>query len=259
MIPQEKTSNPIEQLQASQVLQEKLEQASNLAQVDETMKAAQAVRLPVSQAITEGIKQAHEKQKKMTGKQRRKAERKARREGSGQWDEVNSIAIACSQMLRVGGGLTPMLAQRELLQHVTDKKLLGRLMDSIVRDTRQLSVDFKKIYSLHKDKDGAIKGDSELMLSYSIFSDYVNFTELTNSCLVPSLAHASEILSEALEKLRLVNPELAAKIDYESINYEFIKATKAMNGITGAGPSSEDSEGPEENQQEHYNAEEATA
>lgn len=240
MTPHQNQTEQFVQSAAANELQEKLQQASSLVEVDETLKAAQAVRLPVSQQIAEGIKQAHQEQKQMTGKQRRKAEKKARREGSGHWDEVTSIAMACSKMLQVGGSLTPMLAERELLKQVENKKLLARLVDSIIRDTRQLSVDFQKIFNLHKNKSGAIKTDEDLMLSYSIFSDYVNFTELTNSCLVPSLAHASEMLSEALEKLRKENPELAAKIDYESINYEFIKAAKAMNGITGAGPSTDE-------------------
>lgn len=215
---------------------------SALIAADETMKAAKSVKLPVQQAITEGIQQAVAENKKLTGKQRRKLEKKQRREGSGQWAEVDSIALACSQMLQVGGHLLPMLQRRELLLQVQNRQLLNRLINSINRDTRQLAIDFKKIYELHKGKEGTIKGDEDLMLSYSVFSDYVNFTELANSCLVPTLAHASEILAEALERLRAINPELAAQIDYESVNYHFLKAKQAMDGITGAGPSAEERE-----------------
>lgn len=213
-------------------LANQLNKAQSLAEIGSVVEAAKAVKMPVHERVRAAIHEEKSKGDSMPGKSRRRLEKKERRNNNA-WDEVNAIALACSQMIAVSSNLSPMLAERELLLHLDDIPLFNRLIQSIVRDTRKLAGDFQKIYKSHEGKNGSIVSDEDLVASYSIFTDYVNFTELANSCLVPSLAHASEMLGEALNRLSVVNPELAARINYDSINYQFNKARSAMAGITG--------------------------
>ena len=225
-------------------IETKVEQANSLADISDVLNAAKAVRMPVHQAVREELRAQVNRNAHLPGKTRRRLEKKEKREQAESggndmaWDEVNSISQACAAMLRVSSGMVPMLSEAELIDHVRKQgnaPLLARLIKSIVEDTRKLAADFNKIFGMHKDRSGAVTGDEDIYLAHSVFADYVNFTELSNGCLVPSLAHASEILAEGLNALHQTNPELAAKINYESINYEFLRAKRAMENIVGAG------------------------
>lgn len=224
-------------------LEKTLSKASSLAEVGMVMEAAKAVRLPVHEEIRKQIQEEANKNAHLPGKTRQRLARKERREAKEQggndmaWDEVNSISGACANMLRVSGGIVPMLSEKELIDTIRQQgnaSLLARLVRSIVSDTRQLAADFNKIFESHKDRFGAIGEDGDIYLAHSVFSDYVNFTELTNGCLIPSLAHASEILGEGMNELQKTKPEIVARLNYESINYEFLNAKRAMENIVGA-------------------------
>lgn len=235
-------------------IETKVKQATSLAEVSDVIAAAKAVRMPVHEAVRAELQKAANQHAHLPGKTRRRIEKKEKREAAEAggndmaWDEVNAIAGACANMLRISAGLTPMLAEAELIEHVRrqgNANLLARLIRCVVSDTRKLAGDFNKIFESHKGRSGPVANDEDIYLAHSVFTDYVNFTELTNGCLVPLLAHASEILSEGLNALHKSNPELAAKINYESINYEFLRAKRAMENIVGA-PSTEEQQPTEE-------------
>lgn len=199
----------------------------------EMLDAAKAVQLPVHQAIKNAVKDEQSKKRKGKGKSERRKQKAQKRNNNG-WDEINGIAMACYQMLTIPAELQPLLKERKLLAKLKDLSLARRLIDAIVRDTRTLSTDFARIQKLHQGKQGHITSDTDLLDSYSIFTDYVNFVELSNSCLVPSLAHLSEMLGEAMTELDKEEPELVKELNSASVNYRFNLARKAMNELTGA-------------------------
>lgn len=224
-------------------IETRIDQATSLADVSDVLNAAKAVRMPVHEQVRDTIRAEANRYSHLPGKTRQrilKKERREDREAGGNdmaWDEVNGIASACANMLRVSAGIVPMLSEKELIEQVRNQgnaPLLARLIRAVVADTRKLAADFNKIFEMHKGRSGAVTGDEDIFVAHSIFTDYVNFIELANGNLVPFLAHASEILSEGLNALHKVNPELAAKINYESINYEFLRAKRAMENIVGA-------------------------
>lgn len=129
------------------------------------------------------------------------------------WDEVTSIYVASSDLLRTSLALTPLLRQPELLAKVKNVRLLTRNISAITRDTMALAQALGKIFALHKDKSGGSKSQEEMMDSCAIFSQYVDFIERYDSALMPIVVHASEQLNEALELMRPENPELAHALD----------------------------------------------
>lgn len=223
---------------------------SALVEQAETTRAAEAIPFPVTKTVMKGLAQEQAKMdqesKKLTGKAKRRQEKKARREGMGQWAEVNALSLSCYQMLVMPARLTPMLKCIELLKHVPNKVLLRRLINSMTDDTRKLAEDYEKIRNLHKDRDGKISSETDVMIVYSVFTDYVNFAELCDACLVPTITQVSEMLGEAMVELKKVNPELAAQLEYNTINFELLRASKAIKGITGAGESAEETQQREE-------------
>lgn len=251
-----KTNWPSTQAAEEKKIQKQLKKATSLVQVGELFEAASAVKMPVHEHILNGVREAQKENSKVPGKTRRRQEKAARRAGTdlAAWNEVNAIALACSRMVTIAGALTPILSEREVMLRVKNRPLLIRLVNSLVRDTRQLANDYKRIYARHENKSDLIKSDEDMMEAYSIFTDYVNFTELSNSSIVPTMTWISEMLVDAMDELSKVNPELVEKLNYASVNYEFIRAKAAMDGLTGAGKTAEEREA-----QEAQEAQDATA
>lgn len=216
-------------------MQQRLQSASSLAEVGEAVKAASGVKMPVTARVQAGLHEAANQHK--TGKSNRRAMKRNKREAqeSMTWEELNNVAVNCASMLAVSSRMVPMLNHQELLSHVADKKLLNRLVLSVVTDTRVLASDFQKIQALHTGKSGQIDVQ-DMTTAVGAFSDYVNFTELTNACLIPTLTHVSEVLSEALNKLFATNPEAANQLNMDVINFDLRKMRAKAEEVTGAAP-----------------------
>lgn len=224
-----------EKMHSLEISKEKIDAmaAAQQSKQSEVLQTAKVVHLPVHKAIKNGVKQEQGKRRKGNGKSIRRQQKAQKRNNNG-WDELNGIALACYRMLTIPSELQPLLRERKLLAKLKDLSLCRRLIDSVVRDTRALSTDFTRINKLHQGKAGHINTDEDLITSYSIFTDYVNFTELCNSCLVPTLAHLSEMLGEAMNELAKEDPELVEQLNNASINKQFNLAKNAMNELTGA-------------------------
>lgn len=226
---------PMTQAAQAREMQAKLHTASSIAEVSELTKAASGVHMPITASVQKALHGAENQAK--TGKSQRRLDKRARRESqeSMNWAELNDIAVNCASMLGVSSRMLPMLGHSELLSYVGDKKLLARLVKSVVEDTRVLASDFKKIQSLHSGREGTIEV-ADMQTAIGAFTDYVNFTELTNSCLIPTLTHVSEILAGGLNKLYEVNPEAAKQLNMDVINFDLRSLRAKAEEVTGADP-----------------------
>lgn len=148
------------------------------------------------------------------------------------WDEVGGISIDCAQLLRSAALFTPALREPKLMAHVTDSQLLVRNVQSLTRDTHTMMKELEKIRKTHQGKTGGATTPEDLMLSCSVFTDYVNFMDRHNASLMPTSVWISEQIQVAIEKLRLEDEPLAKAL-YDQITGRMREISDAVNVLTG--------------------------
>lgn len=148
------------------------------------------------------------------------------------WDEVAIISDDCAQLLRAAALFTPALRSPELMALVDDRTLLIRNVKSITRDTNTLMVELNKIRDTHSQKSGAAVTPEDLVLSCSVFTDYVNFMDRHSASVMPTSLWISEQIQEAIDKLRAINPELAASLSAQVLG-RMQEINVAVQEVTG--------------------------
>jgi hypothetical protein len=221
--------------------QERNNNIAAVSTVGQMMLAASAVPMPRSQKLLRDAAQAVTINGSI-GKRAKGAKGKKRAwqhhadnyfEKNNAWDEVNSVYIACIDLLKTSLALTPLLRERSLLTLVGNKKLLTRNIKAITRDTQALAEEMSKIKTAHAEKAGGSKSQEEMMESCMVFSQYVNFMERYDSALMPLIVHASEQLQEALSELATIDPELAGALT-TNLNSTLSSIQTIVHEVTGA-------------------------
>lgn len=117
------------------------------------------------------------------------------------WGEVDALYIACGTcVLRTLQHAVDLSEQANVSTNDATKKEVQVLINGIRSDCDKYTTDLLAIKALHDGKAGLINTDDELMLSVSIYQDYVEFNNRFNANMVTSILTLTELVSSIVSE-----------------------------------------------------------
>jgi len=144
------------------------------------------------------------------------------------WGDLNDIYQKNGQMLMAHTALASVAQDKELLECIPDKATIVDLIRGLARDTVQLSVELKEIYSNHADKTGGSQDANEVMRSIQIAEHYNLWVERYSAVIMPTVYQITEQLGQAET---ILNEKRAAAAEADALNPNVITDVEVKDVI----------------------------
>ena len=136
-------------------------------------------------------------------------------ERDSSWEQLNNIyAVLAQAIVNISNEVNNVVSHENFISALNDKQESFIILKGFKRDIETLTNDLIGIKALHRNRQGIIQSEVDLIDSLNIYDNYINFQNRFDSCIAPILNILTDInLNIELNKLEAKEEQLKATTD----------------------------------------------